>query len=307
MERQMNSPMPGIIANRYRIERLLGLGGMAAVYRARDLLREKFGDPNPCVALKTLNDTFTQQPDANALLYSEYALTNQLHHAHIIRPGHFHIEQDTERAFLALELLDGPTLDQLIREQPRGLDWHALHSIALPLLSALAHVHEHGIVHGDIKPGNVILASNRLRLFDFGLARASAGALASLPRLNRQLTAWTPRYAAPELLEGEDPSIAGDIYAMACILYELASGHHPYSRLTALQAREMGQDKSLIRPARLPSRCWKVLRRSLAFEPEQRCRTAEQLLSAFRKPGNHLWRGWPRRPDRSPASPRTSE
>ncbi len=292
------APMPTLLSNRYRIERLLGIGGMGAVYQVRDLLREQFRDPQPCIALKMLNDNFAAHPDANALLFSEYALTCRLHHPHVIRPYSYHVDPASQRAFLTLELLNGPTLDQVILEHPHGLPWQKLKPLGLALLSALAHAHNAGVLHGDLKPGNVMLAESGLRLFDFGLGQACAGSLRGLPRLSRRLAAWTPRYAALELLDGGELSPASDLYALACVLYELASGHHPFSRLTARQALRMQQEKTLQKPGEMPTTVWRELRKALAFEPEQRNSSVEALLHSFREPRRSwwpasVWRGLP--------------
>ena len=169
--------IPELLGNRYRIERLLGVGGMGAVYQVRDLLREQFNDPRPSVALKALNDQFAAHADANALLYAEYALTCRLHHPNVIRPYSYHIDPASGRAFMTLELLEGPALDQIIADHPDGMAWPALQPLAVGLLSALAHAHDAGVLHGDLKPGNIILSTAVLRLFDFGLGRGCRGPL----------------------------------------------------------------------------------------------------------------------------------
>ncbi|SDR99197.1 serine/threonine-protein kinase Stk1 [Halopseudomonas litoralis] len=294
--------LPQILCQRYRIERLLGVGGMGAVYRAKDLLRAHFGDPEPWVALKALNESFVEYPDANALLYSEYALTNRLHHAHIVRLHDFGIDQPSQRAFITMELLKGPTLDQLIEAHPSGLPWIELQNIAIPLLQALVCSHKHGVLHGDLKPSNVILTDDGVRLFDFGLGQAMDGLLPGLPRLSRKrIAAWTPRYAALELINGEPLTASADVYAMACILYELSGGLHPFSRLTAQQAKDMQQDQSLQRPANLPAQCWPALRNALAFDKQQRTMDAVGLLEVFSAPkanwlADVLRNSWPVRP-----------
>ena len=195
--------LPELLGGRYRLERLLGVGGMGAVYRARDLLREQFGDPEPWVALKTLSEEFVDYPDAHALLYSEFALTQRLRHPHVVRAYGFEVDAASRRAFITLELLRGPTLDQLLVERPGGLAWSELRAVAVPLLEALAYSHRVGVLHGDLKPGNVLLADDGLRLFDYGLGQPLDEALPGLPRLCRnRFAAWTPSYAAPELLDG---------------------------------------------------------------------------------------------------------
>lgn len=282
--------LPELLCKRYKIERLLGVGGMGAVYRARDLLREQYGDPDPYVAIKTLNEEFAEYPDANALLYTEFALTSRLRHGNVIRLFAFDIDPGSQRAFITMEQLKGPTLDQLLEQHPAGLPWPEFRSIALPLLEALACAHDKGVLHGDLKPSNVMLAHDGLRLFDFGLGQPLKGLLNSLPRLSRKrLAAWTPRYAALELLNGEPLSTASDIYGMACILYELSSGLHPFSRLTAKQARVMEQDKTLQKPANLPALCWPALRTALAFDKEDRTIDARGLLDAFASHQPGLW------------------
>jgi len=287
--------LPELLCKRYKIERLLGVGGMGAVYRARDLLREQYGDPDPYVAIKTLNEEFAEYPDANALLYTEFALTSRLRHGNVIRLFAFDIDPGSQRAFITMEQLKGPTLDQFLEQHPDGLSWFEFRSIALPLLEALACAHEMGVLHGDLKPSNVMLASDGLRLFDFGLGQPLKGLLNSLPRLSRKhIAAWTPRYAALELLNGEPLSTASDIYGVACILYELSSGLHPFSRLTAKQAKTMEQDKSLHKPAKMPTHCWPALRTALAFNKEQRNIDARELLDVFATPQpgllKRLWR-----------------
>lgn len=289
-------PVPEVLSKRYRIERLLGVGGMGAVYRARDLLREQFGDPEPWVAVKALNDTFAEYPDAHALLYSEFALTSRLRHAHVVQLYGFHTDARCRRAYITMELLRGPTLDDLISANPEGLPWEQYQEIAVALLQALAHSHARGVLHGDLKPSNVMMAEDGLRLFDFGLGQSIGDRLPGLPRLSRaRLAAWTPRYAALELLDGEPLSAAADVYAAACVLYELCSGHHPFSRLTARQAIRMGQDKTLTPPPRLPRHCWPALRRALAFEQTQRP-DIPTLLAAFSQAAPSLLQRVLRRP-----------
>lgn len=281
-------PVPELLSKRYRIERLLGVGGMGAVYRARDLLREQFGDPQPWIAIKTLNDAFTEYPDAHALLYSEFALTSRLHHTHVVQLHGFHTDTRCRRTYITMELLKGPTLDDLISANPQGMPWEQLQEIAVALLQALSYSHARGVLHGDIKPSNVIMADDGLRLFDYGLGQSIDDQLPGLPRLSRaRLAAWTPRYAALELLEGQPLSAAADVYAAACVLYELSSGHHPFSRLTALQARQMEQQKTLVRPPRLPAYCWPALRQALAFDHARRP-DSQRLLATFSDPAPSL-------------------
>lgn len=285
------SEMPEVLGGRYRIERLLGAGGMGLVYRARDLLAEQFGDPEPYLALKILGEEFAESPDASALLYSEFALARRLRHANVLRAHTFEVDAECQRAFFTMELMHGLTLDKLLCERPLGIAWQELRTIVLPLLDALAHVHSRGVLHGDLKPSNVMVSEDGIRLFDFGLGQAEEGVLPGLPHVSRErFNAWTPGYAAPELLDGEPLTAKADIYGVACVIYELAGGKHPFRRLPSNEARDAQLDRELHAPRHLPRRCWPALKCALAFDPAQRTLTAQQLRDALDAPPSWLKR-----------------
>lgn len=282
-----------VLAGRYLLERLLGAGGMGVVYRARDLLREQFGDPAPYVAVKLLGEEFAEYPDASALLHSEYALTVRLRHPHVVRLHSFEIDSQEQCAFIVQELLRGLPLDRLLCEHPQGLPWSDYRETANALLDALAYSHEQGVLHGDLKPSNVMLAEDGLRLFDYGLGQAREGLLDGLPRLSRErICAWTPSYAAPELLEGATLSPACDLYSVACVLYESLCGRHPYQRLSGKEAKARELDRQLTAPPRLPRRAWRALRTALALHEAERRISVAQLRDAFGALPSSSPRGW---------------
>lgn len=281
-------PVPELLAGRYRLERLLGAGGMGLVYRARDLLQESYGDPQPLLAVKLMSDQLAASADANALLFNEYALTSRLRHPNLVRLHGFAVDPQCGRAFISMELMRGRALDRVLCDQPLGLAWAEVREIAVPLLDALACVHGQGVVHGDIKPSNVMLGDDGVRLFDFGLGMAVEGPLARLPHLSYgRFEAWTPAYAAPELFEGSNPSRASDLYAVACVLYELACGRHPFERVPSIKVRDQALSSRLSVPLGMPAKAWSALRVALAFDLEQRRVSAAQLRDAFAAQG--LW------------------
>lgn len=194
---------PNLLAGRYQLERILGTGGMGVVYRARDLMHEAFGEPDCRVALKLLGETLSASADAHVLLYSEFALTRSLRHDHVVRAFSFEVDTMHQLAFFTMEVMPGLTLDRMLPECPQGLAWQELQPMALQLLDALAYTHRQGVLHGDVKPANIMVGEQGLRLFDFGLGHGEAQAKAGLPSLSRsRLNAWTPAYAAPELIAG---------------------------------------------------------------------------------------------------------
>ncbi|MBI6602997.1 MULTISPECIES: serine/threonine-protein kinase [Pseudomonas] len=262
-----------VLAGRYQLERVLGSGGMGVVYRARDLLHEAFGDANAWVALKLLGEPLAQSPDGHVLLYSEFALTRSLRHEHVVRMFAFDVDTVREVAFFTMELLQGVTLDRLLLECPEGLPWSELQPLALQLLDALSYAHRQGVLHGDVKPANILLGDEGVRLFDFGLGHGKAQEAAGLPGLSRsRLNAWTPAYAAPELMAGGELSALADLYGAACVVYELAQGRRSAPRQP---------DQPLPRPRGLPRRCWPALRSALHWTPEQRKVTVAQLREAM--------------------------
>lgn len=253
-----------LLAGRYQLERVLGTGGMGVVYRARDLLHEQFGEPCSRLALKVLGEGFAACEDGPLLLYGEFALTRSLCHAHIVRVFSFEVDTCRQTAFFTMELLHGMTLDHLLRECPHGLPWRELQPMAVQVLDALAYSHGQGVLHGDVKPGNVMVGEGGVRVFDFGLGHGAVQAARGLPGLCRsRIDAWTPAYAAPELRDGAALSTATDVYGVACLLYALAEGRPPGDRP--------------YKPRQLPRRCWPALDTALAVDPERRVISIAEL------------------------------
>ncbi|KRP51278.1 serine/threonine-protein kinase [Pseudomonas poae] len=269
----MTAPLcPGdLLAGRYQLERVLGIGGMGVVYRARDLLHEQFGEPRSSVALKVLGECFSECPDAHVLLYSEFSLTRSLLHSGVVRMFGFDVDTRRQLAFFTMELMHGITLDRLLLERPAGFGWHEWQPMALQLLDALAYAHGQGVLHGDVKPGNVMVGEAGIRLFDFGLGQWQA--MTGLPGMDRhRISAWTPAYVAPELLEGAELSASADVYGAACVLYQMAQGRRPGER---------NPTHVLNRPRQLPRHCWPALRTALAMDPAQRTITVAEVREAL--------------------------
>ncbi|MGZ9706813.1 serine/threonine-protein kinase [Pseudomonas sp. GNP013] len=259
-----------LLAGRYRLERVLGIGGMGVVYRARDLLHEQFGEPCSSVALKVLGECFSECPDGHVLLYSEFSLTRGLSHPGVVRLFGFDVDTSRQLAFFTMELMHGMTLDRLMLERPDGLGWHEWQPMASQLLDALAYAHGRGVLHGDVKPGNVMVGETGIRLFDFGLGQSQA--VTGLPGLDRhRISAWTPAYAAPELLGGGELSASADVYGVACVLYAMAQRRRPGERHPT---------HVLKRPRQLPRHCWSALRAALATDPQQRTITVAEMREA---------------------------
>ena len=206
---------PGDRFEGYVVEAALGHGGYATVYRAHDAAR-----PDLAVALKILDD-YHRKPAQIAQLQREFDFAHQLDHPHIIKV------YERGSGWLAMELVDGGTAGRL-----RGLADRltALGQIA----GALDYAHQHGIVHCDVKPSNILVSLpfslHGAVLIDFGVAHAVAEDVGHRPA---HIEASLP-YSAPELMYGRAPSAATDEYALACTTFELVTGSTPFTATTSM-------------------------------------------------------------------------
>ncbi|MBU3825428.1 MAG: serine/threonine protein kinase [Candidatus Oceanisphaera merdipullorum] len=274
------SPMAtaGLLAERYLLERILGVGGMGVVYKAKDLLRESLGDPAPWVALKTLNRDLREHQGADALLFGEFRLGSQLRHSNIVRHLHFEICPQHQHGFFTLEWVTGLTLEERLRQA--GIMPPALRlKWARQLVAALLHCHEQGVIHADLKPANLLLDQHQdLLLFDFGIGRLKDGGDARF-RLNRaDLDAWSYRYGAPELFHGALPSMTTDLFSLCCVLYQLLTLRHPFGQITT---DTLAPQSVLPLPASRHRRLNPLLVNGLSVLPEHRTVTLSELAAGL--------------------------
>ncbi len=203
---------------RYRIRRCVGRGGMAIVYEAEDL------DSGRTVALKMMSHRLLYEPDVLTRFRREADIAATLHHENIAEMyGRF---QAYNTWFLVIEFCDGPTLADVILRHG-GLAETQVRAILGQLARALVYIHARNVVHRDLKPGNVMLTRDGVvKLMDFGLARPPVRPLDEQTVTRPGIPIGTPVYMAPEQLFAEDCDARVDIYALACIAYELLTGRH---------------------------------------------------------------------------------
>jgi Protein kinase domain/Calx-beta domain len=263
---------PGtVLCDRYLIEQMIGRGGTALVFRARDMTSSRGSEPNREIAIKTPRPELADRPRAITRLRHEFEHAKRLSHPNIVRVTEFH--DDPLHCFIAMELIEGRLLSSLIR------DWTMLappltQKILRDCAQALTYAHRHGVVHGDFKPGNVfVTADEEIKVVDFG-----ASALTLAPDESR-IAAGTPAYASPEVLSGAAPEPRDDVFSFACVAYELLTGQHPFDRKSSLNARSEG-----VVPQRawsLGTRQWLALLAALSWERAQRPGDIETLMAAL--------------------------
>ena len=290
--------LPGgtLCAGRYVVGKAVAAGGLSTVYRATD---DRDGRP---VALKVLRRSLAGDPDAVA------SFAREADHAWALRhPGFVEVLARGwigDRPFLALEFLEGESLAAALSGRyAGGAPWPEARRILRRAGTAVAHAHALGLVHADLKPGNIfLLEDGGVRILDLGAAQLidddshSGGDRQSRPGRDRgsgfgpdrdpgldtdrssgldtdggsdgARAALTPAYASPEMLLGARAGPRDDVFSLAVIGYELVSGRHPFDGVRADRARALGLRPE--RPTRIPEQAWRTLRRGLDLRVERR-------------------------------------
>jgi serine/threonine-protein kinase len=261
----------------YEIKSHLGEGGMGTVYRASDSIL------NRDVALKMLHTPLLQQPLFLERFKKEARVLAQLLHPNIAVIYNM-IEQDNNH-FMVMEFVEGKNLDALLR-QYKTLSYKIVVPVIFQALEGLGHAHKKNIFHRDIKPSNLILKSDgTVKLMDFGIAMVAGEQ--RMTQVNRVI--GTVEYLAPELIQGKEPSIATDLYAMGVAMYELLTGKLPFEGNTdynlmedILKKKPLAVDKLNVS---VPGALSDVVMKALEKNPKDRFKDAKQfqqtLANAF--------------------------
>ena len=203
----------------YRLEEVVGRGGMGVVYRAHDVALER------SVALKLLSPSLAEDRDFRERFLVESRLAASLEHPNVV-PIHDAGEADGQ-LYLAMRYVEGTDLKRLLQEEGSLEPARAI-AICAPVAEALDAAHARGLVHRDVKPSNVLLDHDEhAYLADFGLTRRLSE---QAPAFDAGLSLGTPAYVAPEQIEGKDVDGRADQYSLACLLHECLTGEPPFQR-----------------------------------------------------------------------------
>jgi eukaryotic-like serine/threonine-protein kinase len=267
-----------LLNDRYQLLEQLGTGGMAYVYRARDVVLDRV------VAIKVLRKDYSDNAEFQNQFRLEARSAANLSHPNIVTVHDFGFADGL--LYIVMEHIPGKDLKQLIRERGRF-------SIAdgIPLIiqacKGLGYAHRAGLAHCDVKPHNMLVSTDgRLKVTDFGIARA----LASVVPNERADVVWgSPLYFAPEQAAGEPPTPASDVYSLGVVMYETLSGTPPF---TASTADELARLHISARPVPIreyipdiPPALEEIIMKVLSKEPSARYRTADQLGRVLQKFG----------------------
>jgi eukaryotic-like serine/threonine-protein kinase len=266
---------PRLLGGRYELDGVVGRGGMAEVYRARDIRLDRV------VAVKTLREDLARDQTFQARFRREAQSAASLNHPSIVAvydtgedsSGNSHIP------YIVMEYVDGRTLRDLLRDDRRLLPERA-GEITDGVLRALDYSHNHGIVHRDIKPGNVMLTrGGQVKVMDFGIARAVSDAQATMTQTAQVI--GTAQYLSPEQARGERVDARSDLYSTGCLLYELLTGRPPFLGDSPVAIAYQHVRENPIPPSHLdpevPQWADAIVLRAMAKDPGERYQSAAQM------------------------------
>ncbi len=262
-----------VIADRFRIEDLLSFDGMGALYRARD--KERGG---PCV-LRVLPESYTRDPELTSRFMRDAKEVSELGHPNIVRVLDIGRLSDGG-VYSGMEFLHGQSIATVIREEGKLSPSRAVH-IGTQVCRALATAHEHSLIHRDLKPESVTLVAHEgdldfVKVVDFGICKqVDSEGTASSPGT----IIGTPDYMAPEQAAGAEANGASDIYALGCILFEMATGRPPYDAATPLGLLHQHRKAPIPPlPDTLSPGLRRLIERLLAKSPGERPQAAEAVI-----------------------------
>ncbi len=272
---------PRLLGGRYELDGVVGRGGMAEVYRARDLRLDRV------VAVKTLREDLARDQTFQARFRREAQSAASLNHPSIVAV--YDTGEDTSGPahvpFIVMEYVDGRTIRDLLRDDRRLLPERAL-EITDGVLRALDYSHRNGIVHRDIKPGNVMLTrSGEIKVMDFGIARAVADTQATMTQTAQVI--GTAQYLSPEQARGERVDARSDLYSVGCLLYELLTGRPPFLGDSPVAIAYQHVREAPVPPSRLdpelPAWADAIVLRAMAKDPAARYQSAAEMRSDIQR------------------------
>jgi hypothetical protein len=267
-----------ILRDRFLLQEKLSGGSMGVVYKALDRRLAEAGTGQASVAIKVLSPALAEDGDALRALQQEATKTRCLVHPNIVR--FIDLDRDDDLYFMVLEWLEGRTLAEILdSSDAKTIDNEAALRIVRQIGDALDYAHRCGIVHADVKPGNImILPDGNAKLFDFGVARVrqkQAGGEFD-PGV---LGALTPAYSSLQVLGGEEPVPADDVFSLACLFYRLVAGYRVFGPRNAAEASEAGMQPQ--RPQGLSDGQWATLRKALSYARVTRFDTVREFIGAL--------------------------
>ncbi|MBL8910758.1 MAG: serine/threonine protein kinase [Archangium sp.] len=281
----VSDPLLGQVVEQYKVENVVGTGAMGIVYRGVHQIIGK------AVAIKVLKSDFADDPEMVQRLVREARTVNSIRHPAIVDIFGFGTLPRTEQPYIVMDLLEGTPLDEYLKEHApmRPKEVGAFIDV---LLSALAAAHAVGVIHRDLKPGNIFVESKPdgekgIKVIDFGLAKQADKAGGSVKPTNPGTLLGTPAFMAPEQVLGTKVTPATDLYAVGGIVYQMLTNHLPHEGPTAIDVLSQKMSHDPIRPKQwqpqLDDELDGWIMNLLQREPEKRMSNADEARKSLRR------------------------
>jgi len=270
-----------VLNDRYMLQERVTGGSMGVVYKALDRQLDEAGATKSWVAIKVLSPHLAEDGQALRALQQEAAKGRCLTHPNIVRI--IDLDRDDDLFFIVMEWLEGSTLADILDAPDTGkLEQGRAFAIIQQIGNALEYAHGRGIVHADVKPGNVMIMPNGdAMLFDFGVARVRQKQIEDRQEFDPGvLDLLTPAYSSMQVLTGDEPVPSDDVFSLACLLYRMIVGYRVFGPRNAVEATEAGMTPQ--EPQGLSEARWKALKKALSFSRVTRFETMQAFIDELK-------------------------
>jgi len=272
-----------VLRDRFLLQERIADGSMGVVYKALDRRLAEADGVDPRVAIKVLTPQLAGNEQALRAMQQEAAKGRCLLHPNIVR--FLDLDRDEDLYFIVMEWLDAKSLGSILDDSgSKKIDKETALDVIKQVAKALDYAHRLGVVHADVKPGNILVSPNgEIKLFDFGVARVRQKQLQGKANVDVGVPGTlAPAYSSMQVLTGEEPAVADDVFSLGCLMYRLVAGYRVFGPRNAAEAADTGMEPQ--RPQGLNDTEWHALRKALSYSRVSRFASPREFIEALAAP-----------------------